>query len=248
MIHIGYALHSTPFKYTGLRVSIGSHRAFDLHGDPVEDYETVCSVAEHLGTRSVTFSSDFDIFRSKLPEEAETALNEFRTRKLTEVEKTYYSALRHVILLRPEERYCVGDGCITRHGLLPGEDMFDTPRFSAKTRSSSGGNYSARAALYAVGVTPPLYVGDGVTINLHSDRSPATVVAVSPSGKTVTVQKDDWKVVSGSTHDGSAVYEYSLNPEGRKVKARVRKDGRYYPTRSSKSLSFGRNRYYDPHF
>lgn len=238
------------FEYAGLRVSFNCHSAFELHGDPVSDYGTVCAVAAHFGYDSFSFS--FDIFRSKLPEETQEAMlaAHSNVRDLNSVEATYYEALRHVVAMRPGELYEVDGNYIERHELLGNDDPLTTaPSYSVRTRSSSGGSYSARSALYAVGVTPPLYVGNGVTINLHSDRVPATVVSVSPSGKTVTIQRDDYRVVSGSSFDGSAEYECSPNPDGRTETVRIRKDGRYYPAGSgTRGLSFGRSAYRDPSF
>jgi len=96
----------------------------------------------------------------------------------------------------------------------------------------------------------PPKVGDAATLSYGSDCEPATVIAVSKSGHEITIQLDDWKITSGGEHDGSAQYEYSRNPNGGKVKARRRKNGRYGTKNSSRpNVHIGsRRRYYDPHF
>jgi hypothetical protein len=95
-------------------------------------------------------------------------------------------------------------------------------------------------------------VGTGVTIHYVTDCRPGTVIKVSPSGKTLTVQRDEWKVVKGSCHDGSAEYEYSRDPNGIIEVYSLRSNGRYVITGSDKRgtcLQIGiRRYYYDPHF
>lgn len=64
---------------------------------------------------------------------------------------------------------------------------------------------------------PAPEVGMGATVLSWTDRRAATVVSVEPTkqgGWIVGVQEDRAKVISGSTHDGSAVYEYTRDPEG----------------------------------
>lgn len=92
-------------------------------------------------------------------------------------------------------------------------------------------------------------VGDGVTFRIGSDRLACTVVKVSPSGKTVTMQRDNAKVVSGSQHDGSAKYEYEEDRNGSTYVARWSA-----PVSKFKMSAFGtyagpgRHEYYDPSF
>ena len=64
---------------------------------------------------------------------------------------------------------------------------------------------------------PEPRVGMGATILMWSDRHAATITSVLKKVNTtyVTTQDDDAKVVSGSTHDGSATYEFTPNPKGR---------------------------------
>jgi hypothetical protein len=89
-------------------------------------------------------------------------------------------------------------------------------------------------------------VGMGATILGWTDRYGATVVKVSPSGKTIEVQEDRARVVSGSGHDGSAVWEHTPNPGApRRVYRLTTKGWR----RKGQALSLGRRETYrDPSF
>ena len=100
-----------------------------------------------------------------------------------------------------------------------------------------------------------LKVGDGATTGWGSDCYPATVIAISADRKVVTIQMDDYKVVSGSTEDGSADYEYAPNPKGSVHVCR------WYVRRGSRGKGFradsthgcsvgleGRRAYYNPSF
>lgn len=69
-------------------------------------------------------------------------------------------------------------------------------------------------------------VGMGATLLSWTDRHAATVVHVS--GDIVGVKRDNAKVVSGSAHDGSAVYEFSHNQEASTELFRRGKDGKYH--------------------
>jgi hypothetical protein len=96
-------------------------------------------------------------------------------------------------------------------------------------------------------------VGDGATTCVFSDCNPATVTWVSPTGKTVKARGDNWKVVSGGEHDGSAEYEYSPDPNAYESTYTLRKNGRYVQKgesmRHGMRLSVGhRRRYYNPHY
>ena len=95
------------------------------------------------------------------------------------------------------------------------------------------------------------WVGTGATELMWSDRNPYTVVEVlSPTR--IVVKADDYKVISGSGHDGSAQYEYTARPDATPVILTLRKNGRWYPIGESiKGTSYAigtRRRYYDPCF
>jgi hypothetical protein len=96
-------------------------------------------------------------------------------------------------------------------------------------------------------------VGDLASYGHGGDSYPYTVINVSPSGKTVTLQARSYKC----THNNSfAVAEKSAltweNPEGEILVVRQRRDGRYYAKGSyarQPSVHFGTATYaQDPHF
>lgn len=101
---------------------------------------------------------------------------------------------------------------------------------------------------------PVLNVGDGVTMNIGSDRYPATVIAVSKSGRKVTVQHDTATATEDSNYYGDQSYTYEANPNGRIAEFSYRTSAKgfvqkgeaisYYAT----CLSQGRRRYSDPSF
>lgn len=98
-------------------------------------------------------------------------------------------------------------------------------------------------------------VGDGATVLHWTDREAGTVIEVDTAKRIVVVQMDTATVVSGSGHDGSAVYAYTANPNGSKrtfkpvtrghAKGQMRENGR----KDGYSVIFGRrDSYRDPHF
>lgn len=72
-------------------------------------------------------------------------------------------------------------------------------------------------------------VDDLATVCVGSDRYPARVTSVSPSGHQVTMAKLDYHVISGSAHDGSAKYRIDAHPQrlGASDRATRRRDGAY---------------------
>lgn len=92
-------------------------------------------------------------------------------------------------------------------------------------------------------------VGDGATIFLWSDRHAATVVDVSPTGKTVYLTRDTARVVDGSAMDGSAKYTFTPNPNGPRVKVTKDKSGLWGVVGTRDGVRFGtKSEYRDPHF
>ncbi len=96
-------------------------------------------------------------------------------------------------------------------------------------------------------------INDGATIHSYSDRNPATVIFVSD--REIRIQSDNYEVVSGSEHDGSAQYVYDRNLTGyvtciRPVRSGSRKgQWRVNGRKEGNSVSFGhRERYHDPSF
>lgn len=101
-------------------------------------------------------------------------------------------------------------------------------------------------------------IDDPATMGIGSDRYPGTVTGVTyvKSGPnkgrvaTVTVTEDDARMVTGSTQDGSATWEYSRNPEGRSYTFQARNRGRTVWQSAGRGWTLylgARRRYYDPH-
>lgn len=100
---------------------------------------------------------------------------------------------------------------------------------------------------------PTPTVGMGATILGWTDRSPATVVDVSKSGKSVTVQLDNYQRIDTNGMSECQIYKFSPNPEGSKRTFTIRKNGRWIEEgagmNSGNCLSIGkRDRYYDYSF
>lgn len=81
-------------------------------------------------------------------------------------------------------------------------------------------------------------VGDGATLHYVTDAHAYTVIAVSPSGKTITMQQDKatldptWKpetIVGGflghTVNNADQRWVYEPNPDGRIIKARLTSTG-----------------------
>lgn len=93
-------------------------------------------------------------------------------------------------------------------------------------------------------------IGDGVSITQGSDRHAGTVIAVSASGKTVTVQQDDGELLNqdGKGIFGNQQYTFKPNDKGIVRTFRRHKDGRFYGPGGWPLMSPGRSAFYDPHF
>ncbi|CAB4158705.1 hypothetical protein UFOVP711_20 [uncultured Caudovirales phage] len=72
-------------------------------------------------------------------------------------------------------------------------------------------------------------VGTAVTLSWWSDSDPGTIIAVSASGKRITVQEDSAKRVDSNGMSDSQTWEYERNPEGATWVFSQRKNGRWYP-------------------
>ena len=109
---------------------------------------------------------------------------------------------------------------------------------------------------------PEPTVGMGVTILHWSDRSTGTIVEVFKikNDWAIAVTGDDYKIVSGSTQDGSAEYEYISRMDSphrsywrftEKGWGQVRKNedtGRWLNIKGNGLIIGKRDRYYDPSF
>lgn len=93
-------------------------------------------------------------------------------------------------------------------------------------------------------------VGMGATVLMWTDRTPATIIEVSPSGKTLKAQEDDAKRVDSNGMSDAQQYEYTPNPEGYTTTFTLRKNGSW--VRQGESMNTGqrlrigsREKYYD---
>lgn len=104
-------------------------------------------------------------------------------------------------------------------------------------------------------------VGDGATLHYWTDAHAYTVVAVSASGKTVTMQRDkatpdpDWKpdftpggFFGHTSNDRDRSYTYEPDPEGRKVSARLTAAGWRVGGQRGQRVTPGRHEFYDSNF
>lgn len=91
-------------------------------------------------------------------------------------------------------------------------------------------------------------VGQGATIHIGSDRYPATIIAISASGKTVTLREDQFYRTDRNGISELQSYAYETNELGKEHKARLRKSGRYYTARGFLVTLGTREAYRDPTF
>lgn len=102
----------------------------------------------------------------------------------------------------------------------------------------------------ARGPIPKPKVGDGATICFFSDCRAATVIKVSPSGKTVWVQKDNYFRTDSNGMSEDQEYRFERDPEGAIYEFTLRANGRFiqrhHTMRSGTALAVGyRYCYYD---
>lgn len=113
-------------------------------------------------------------------------------------------------------------------------------------------------AVLSGGNQPEPKVGDEATVCHYSDRTPVEIAEIVrfKSGarkgeiKSVKTRLIDSKIISGSEHDGSAVYEYTKNPAN-PVRGEYFRNarGQYQARHNGPKLSIGSaERYYDPSF
>ncbi len=88
-------------------------------------------------------------------------------------------------------------------------------------------------------------VGAGVSINFVTDRVPATIIKVSASGQTITLQRDRSTRVDSNGMSDAQTYEFGRDLEGTTTTARFSKRDRVYRTSGGQQVSVGRSRYHD---
>lgn len=92
-------------------------------------------------------------------------------------------------------------------------------------------------------------IGMGATLLFYTDRKPATVIAISKSGKTVTLQEDTATRIDENGMSDNQHYEYSPDPNGRIFKARQRKGKGWRVCGEGTGVTFGRReKYFDYSF
>jgi hypothetical protein len=94
-------------------------------------------------------------------------------------------------------------------------------------------------------------VGMAATVCMYSDSHAATVSRISASGKTLWIRQDIAKVVSGTAHDGSAVYEYTRDdsaPEEKYTRGRGKMNYGQWSDGCTRLSLGNRREYRDPHF
>lgn len=84
----------------------------------------------------------------------------------------------------------------------------------------------------------PLKVGDGATYSIGSDRYPLTIVEIV-SDRKVILQRDNYRRTDKNGLSESQTYEYTPNPEARRVVVTKRKNGGWY----EQGQSIGSGRY-----
>ncbi|MFT7614324.1 MAG: hypothetical protein ACI9J3_003306 [Parvicellaceae bacterium] len=102
-------------------------------------------------------------------------------------------------------------------------------------------------------ITTPV-VGMGASYGAGADSYPATIVEVSPNGKTLFITDDSYRATKDSDHYTNQAYVYTSNMDAPKKCYTLRKNGRWIPkgvpiSAGYTALSIGHRRYYqDPHF
>lgn len=92
-------------------------------------------------------------------------------------------------------------------------------------------------------------IGTAATVQVGSDRYPATVVGVTASGKTVTIQYDSYTRTDKNGQSEAQEYTYSPNPNGNVSMVRVTRHGWRIGGQRGTLVVFGyRQAYQDPSF
>lgn len=153
----------------------------------------------------------------------------------------------------------IGEYSVTRWGPgfrvhKTGTPMLSTPQCSTPEQAAD------RFKLLGV---LPFEIGEGVTVNHYSDSQAHTVIGVSKSGKTLTLQRDKATLLNGPSSGesdalvmipggfaahttGTQRWSYERDEAGVISKARLTKKG--WRVRTTYSMSLGRHEHYDYNF
>lgn len=92
-------------------------------------------------------------------------------------------------------------------------------------------------------------VGMGVTLCVGSDRSPGTIVKVSPSGKTFEFTRDAYMRTDSNGLSEEQSYVFLPQEDGPRYTARYSQKFGRYRTRGGQTVGVGfRSAYWDPCF
>lgn len=92
-------------------------------------------------------------------------------------------------------------------------------------------------------------IGMGATIYHWSDRTPVTVIRISPSLKQIVLQEDKAIRTDNNGMSEWQSYNYECDPNGELYFATLRKDGKYRITGSTRLVGLGeRHKYHSYSF
>lgn len=91
-------------------------------------------------------------------------------------------------------------------------------------------------------------IGIGATELCWSDRHPYTIIDISPTGKTITIQRDIAKRIDKNGMSDTQEYSYERDTDGVIYKARKDKSGRWKILRGNRINIGEREKYYDYSF
>jgi hypothetical protein len=117
----------------------------------------------------------------------------------------------------------------------------------------SHGSLQNLIAANATKGAPTPEVGMGATILHWTDRTAATIIDVSPNGKTITVQEDTATRSDSHGMSDAQSYDYASNPDGATHVYTLRKNGKYVkqgnPLKGGQTVAIGyRRQYHDYSF
>lgn len=87
-------------------------------------------------------------------------------------------------------------------------------------------------------------IGMGATIYYYSDREPATIIEISPSGKRIVLREDKSIRLDNNGMSECQSYRYEPDPDGKIHAATLRKDGTYRLIGGKTVVSLGDRRHY----
>lgn len=83
-------------------------------------------------------------------------------------------------------------------------------------------------------------IGDGATVLMYTDRKAGTIIAISKSGKRLTVQEDEAERTDNNGMSDCQSYKYTPDPQGRTWEFSQRKNGTWKEVKGSSGLWIGK--------